>query len=379
MCSLTVSLYEFGLFLQILLWIFVPVCVIAILVTTYLHYRQKRKLKEEAGDMVPSFVKDIWVGELTESDYTEDVEAQEGRNRVYRGLLWMKEKYEQYREQADKRYEQMKDDLRKSEEKYEELLAARQRDEASVRTLTNNRPNLTEGAVLAEESVLAEEAVSAEEIVSTGGHALSEEAIRGEIVVVRESALNGKALNGRESKVRNGQDKKIMNGQENKVVNGQENNVINGQELIFSPARGFISEEAVGELIAEKDKQIEFLQAQLDQRIKNYYLVEYQGREERARLEELQEYYLQAQQLLEDKQQVLDDRLQLLNEQQVTIDQLHEQLRQETCRTVELMNKLESDGRLILSIYKELDRSLRIEKRVPVPGMEAQEPEPVVA
>ena len=47
MFLLLVSLYEFGQFLRILLWISVPMFIIAMLVTTWLHYRRRRKTQDE--------------------------------------------------------------------------------------------------------------------------------------------------------------------------------------------------------------------------------------------------------------------------------------------------------------------------------------------
>jgi hypothetical protein len=46
-----------------------------------------------------------------------------GKEAIYRGILWMKEKYEQYRKQADLRYEQLREELGRSEHRYQELLA----------------------------------------------------------------------------------------------------------------------------------------------------------------------------------------------------------------------------------------------------------------
>ncbi|WP_431215558.1 hypothetical protein ACQ86N_13235 [Puia sp. P3] len=44
---LLVNLYEFGLFLRILLWISVPLIVVALLLTTWLHYRSRRRGVDE--------------------------------------------------------------------------------------------------------------------------------------------------------------------------------------------------------------------------------------------------------------------------------------------------------------------------------------------
>jgi len=46
MYSLLISLYEFGQFLRIFLWITMPAAVIAMLVSTYFHYRKKRREQE---------------------------------------------------------------------------------------------------------------------------------------------------------------------------------------------------------------------------------------------------------------------------------------------------------------------------------------------
>src|SRR5258708_27972681 len=47
MYRLLINLYEFGQFLRILLWISVPLVVLSMLVTTWLHYRRKRRTPEE--------------------------------------------------------------------------------------------------------------------------------------------------------------------------------------------------------------------------------------------------------------------------------------------------------------------------------------------
>jgi len=38
---LTISFYEFGQFLRILLWIFLPLFIIVLLITTYIHHRRR--------------------------------------------------------------------------------------------------------------------------------------------------------------------------------------------------------------------------------------------------------------------------------------------------------------------------------------------------
>ena len=246
MYLLAVNLYEFGQFLQILLWISLPMVLIALLVTTYLHYRRKRKQKDEEAPF-PGYAPDsdrlangLLIGEPAAA-------LPEGSGNAYRGLLWMKDKYEQYREQTDRKYEKLKEELVRSEQKYLELLSLR----------SSPQPE--------------------------------------------------------------------------------------DKEPIESPA--------VPQLPGEKDRQISFLQSQLDQRIKNYHQLEQLARKDRARAEEANSLYLQAQQELEE----LKSKIQTLNER----------VAQETGKVTDLTGKLENNIRLLLHIHQELDRSLMVEKRLP--------------
>jgi hypothetical protein len=72
-------------------------------------------------------------GEMNEADSRESNEAgsrpedeeidwNDGNENMYRGILWMKEKYEQYRELTDQRYERLREELGRSEQRYQDLL-----------------------------------------------------------------------------------------------------------------------------------------------------------------------------------------------------------------------------------------------------------------
>jgi hypothetical protein len=52
----------------------------------------------------------------------ESVTEWKGKDNIYQGILWMKAKYEQYRDQADQRYELVKEELKRSERRYQDLL-----------------------------------------------------------------------------------------------------------------------------------------------------------------------------------------------------------------------------------------------------------------
>jgi len=144
---LLVNLYEFGLFLRILLWISVPLIVVTLLVTIWLHYRSRRKdgdelrfsmegmdITAEPADLLAAIqgrrmtvgIEEAGSSEgPTGGEKREDEFSERERNRMYKGILWMKEKYEQYRDLADQRIEQLKNELVRSEQRYQDLLDQR--------------------------------------------------------------------------------------------------------------------------------------------------------------------------------------------------------------------------------------------------------------
>ncbi|HMH21731.1 MAG TPA: hypothetical protein VK563_08140 [Puia sp.] len=154
-----VSLSEFGQFLQILLWIFLPIFILSLLVTTYLHYRKRSREQQDqfmpafsdeispalraailssassdglsgkrAGDGSTSRTADMSSSRAADmplsrpEDRSDTQGMQEDTDSPYKGLLWMKNKYEQDRELADLKYEQLKSEFRHSEEKYTAIL-----------------------------------------------------------------------------------------------------------------------------------------------------------------------------------------------------------------------------------------------------------------
>jgi hypothetical protein len=117
---LTISFYEFGQFLRILLWIFLPLFVIVLLVTTYIHHRRRLResvifleteglvLAMEAGNSeLPQEGPSADASPVFE---VIDMEQADGDN-LYKGMLWMKQKFEEYREQADQRIGALKEQL----------------------------------------------------------------------------------------------------------------------------------------------------------------------------------------------------------------------------------------------------------------------------
>ena len=122
MYYLAVSLYELGQFLRIVLCITLPLFVIATLLTTWLHYKRRRAeagllLYIEGGEgdidgegMVHEENERVSEphAEHTNQALPETLDEGMKNENMYKGLLWMKEKYEQYQEQADRKYDKLR-------------------------------------------------------------------------------------------------------------------------------------------------------------------------------------------------------------------------------------------------------------------------------
>jgi hypothetical protein len=165
MCLLSTGLETLGLLLRVWLWISVPIAVIILMVATWMNYlrdmRPKRDLKLAVGgidgEVLPGgemyIRRDDVVGqgeallqggaderaggEAVGGEWSGDSSGEEelsatGKETIYQGILWMKEKYERYREQADRRYEQLREELGRSERRYQDLLATIEQNETSV-------------------------------------------------------------------------------------------------------------------------------------------------------------------------------------------------------------------------------------------------------
>jgi hypothetical protein len=159
----TIDLYELGQYLRIVLWICLPLIIISLLITTWLHYRRRildpgglrlsvegldNAIESERMSHLPddslSYRESQESGEHEESGEEHEEEHEEnpkripddndqwGKENMYQGILWMKEKYEQYREQADRRYELLKEELNRSERRYQDLLLSMEENKSGL-------------------------------------------------------------------------------------------------------------------------------------------------------------------------------------------------------------------------------------------------------
>jgi hypothetical protein len=200
----TIDLYELGQYLRIILWICLPLIIISLLVTTWLHYRRRmldpgglhlsmegldnaiepegmphmpgeplsyREREHDPDDSAerdPNSRIERNPDNHTQRDPADDdqwgkesVTEWKGKDNIYQGILWMKEKYEQYRDQADQRYELLKEELNRSERRYQDLLL-------SIEENKSNPPATVEESVVVEELVVIEGSVVKGDMVADG-------------------------------------------------------------------------------------------------------------------------------------------------------------------------------------------------------------------
>ncbi|HVS96588.1 MAG TPA: hypothetical protein VHE54_08870 [Puia sp.] len=376
-----ISGYELGQFLRILLWIFVPVAILSMLVTTWLHYRRRRRESGEVFLSIEGFDaggsrEEIFIpARLSENEAdrgkeTEEDGDQEYKNTVYKGILWMKEKYEQYRDLSDQRYERLKEDLAKAEKKYQDLLAS------IVEVKVGDR---REKLLSATAHALVEGRADA--LVEGRTDALVEG--RADVVAIAGEAIAGRA--------------KGSTGAAQDEGGGQAVIQASRPVPVSMTSAAEVERDSLRDLLAERNQQIVFLQRQLDQRIKDFHMAEYEGRGAREQIMELEEQSARTRQRLEEEvdrirhqleeeiarrrrqleEQMAESKRQLeeqeanterrLEEKQRTIAELEEQLHVCRQKVEELVDKLRNNSQLLLNIYQELDKSLRTTDTTPQP------------
>ena len=270
----------------------------------------------------------------------------------------MKEKYEQYRDMSDQRYERLKDELAKSEKKYDDLLAS------MVEVKVGDRR---------------------EKLTSATAHALVEEgAAVGQAIDVSgetEGKAEGQSGHGEMASV-------AVSGEERAdvpIVRPETRTV-----LANAITAAEIERDSLRDLLAERNQQIVFLQRQLDQRIKDFHMAEHEGRGARGQIQELEEQAARTRQRLEEEvdriRHQLEDEIargrrqleeqageskrqleeqegnagRMLEEKQRVIAELEEQIHVLRQKIEELVDKLRNNSQLLLKIYQELDKSLRM-------------------
>jgi|GEM_PF-798832 hypothetical protein len=185
----TIDLYELGQYLRIVLWICLPLIIISLLVTTWLQYRRRQldpgglRLSMEGGDSLsyrehepddpvehgPANAEHNPANHPERIPDKESVTEWKGKDNIYQGILWMKEKYEQYRDQADHRYELLKEELKRSEHRYQDLLLSVEENKSSLPATGQQQEQLDARQLIIDEleEQLRIERLKVEELVAT--------------------------------------------------------------------------------------------------------------------------------------------------------------------------------------------------------------------
>lgn len=310
---LLVSLYEFKQFLQIVLWIAIPGTIIAIVLTTVLHYRRKKNLLNAPE---PEF--DGQGQLLLTGDKSQLPDWLASGNPENSSLL---KKYEREVRRYKENYSQLEQDYRDLEQKYGDLLnKAYHNDQSGNETV----------------DALQQE---------VKGYKLK--------IAQLQQAIDHRGGNNEQP---GNNDPMELHGLRIKITQLEEENKELNSNL----------EETryIHEVLQEKKLQTEFLQQQLELRIKSYHQLEKQTSGASAELAQLkisaEEFNQKEEALKKDLEALQQQQASLqsvIDEKQNAISQLEGSIDHEQQKTKELEHKLELSSQLFVRIYAELAKS----------------------
>ncbi|MGN6419167.1 MAG: hypothetical protein ACTHMC_16835 [Pseudobacter sp.] len=440
MILLLVSLYEFKQFLQIVLWIAVPLTVIAVGMTIYLHYRRRKKLPD--NDVSHPLDTSGWkLAMAGSSDPSDPVPAAPqvlpdwlaSSNPENTTLL---KKYEAEVRKYREDYAILKEDYKDLEYKYEDLrnkaYNGKQHQSENEKPLTEaERDKLQQQVRDAEQAVVHAKAeieklqtCFSQQVEEMGSqHREEKEQLVNELAALRAAheqlQQHFAALEQSSANPDKNNEKPVIAAAESNGIDLQRIAVL--EELLAkaeeenNQLKNRVNEgEYLQDLASEKKLQVEFLQQQLDQRIKTFHQLERKADEAATHLREMKdksekfEYRIQvlSEELAEKKQEaakiheeatewqataLISQQEQQLQQQKIEektlqVNQLESSLRdmqeehatlrtdidarQQTMETLkadlqkeqqkakELESKLELSSNLLVRIYSELARSL---------------------
>jgi hypothetical protein len=304
-----ISGYELGQFLRILLWIAVPAVILLTMITTWLQYRRRRSqpahllLAIEGGPAGEEMEKELIASSFdgqTVDDRVEELAPQtedEYKENLYKGILWMKEKYEQYRDLSDERYSRLKDQLTLVEKRYEDLLEAASNGQP-IAAMQEQRIPAADGQVRPAVGAVTEE-------VADPGSIIEEEGIT---AAAAHAPVEGIPLEREERS--------------------------HAQEL----------EEKFARTRQRLEEELSRLRYQLEEQVsRSRRQLEEQAADSSRQLEQ---QAIHSSRALEEKQRIIAD--------------LESQTRSDRQKIEELVTKLKNNSQLLMNIYQELDKSIHL-------------------
>lgn len=303
---LLVSLYEFKQFLQIVLWIAVPLTVIAVGMTIYLHYRRRKKPADpDADPLDTSSFRLALAGSTAGSDPVPSDALPDWLASSNPDNTSLLKKYEAEVRRYKEDYATLKEDYKELEFKYEDLrnkaYNGKKVNEGEEKPLTaSEREKLQQQLRDAEQSLVhakAEieklQACFSQQVEELGAqHKLEKEQLVTDLAALRQEheqlqeqltslrQQNADKLNSIPSDASNIDAQRLSLLEELLAKAEEENNALKQR----------INEgEYLQDLAQEKKLQVDFLQQQLEQRIKNYHQLERKADEAAMHLREMKE------------------------------------------------------------------------------------------
>jgi hypothetical protein len=349
--------YEFGQLLRILLWICVPIAMGILLVTTWLQYRRRQKFTDglllsvegvssgEEEAMASSYhaagVEEPGGDAAAINDQSKDDRVEgpvprvaemfgedDYKENLYKGILWMKDKYEQYRDMADQRYERLKDQLTKVESRYEDLLASI----GGSRPVVGGKPvePRVPPETAAVEPMPPAEPLGMESPVGMESITMGERVGLESIIMVGPARPEEPRAEAPESRVWSPEPR--AEAVEAPLIDREERTHIQELEEQLARTRQRLEEE-LGRVRHQLEEELARSRRQQDEQAAVV--------ENNRHLEQQMAY---SNRQLEEKQRIIAD--------------LEGQLRSDKQKIEELVTKIRNNGQLLMKIYQELDKSL---------------------
>ncbi len=359
-------LIEFAKFLQIVSWIILPVLLTAVLITVFIHYRRKKKREKEDFDPDEDLL-------LSYADNESDSNAT-GAYVLFdhSGLI---RQYQNKLSYNQARYTALKHDFEKLERKYSNALET---GIPLINIKNNDMENNTEQLQIVVDKVREEYTAEKKELLA------------------RLEQLD------RSYKSLESENESLLEQVNMRTVTDDEKGIIVNQwkEENIQLKNQVKEQQYLKDILEEKKAQIEFLQNQAEQRIKNYYSSEQQKNEMTAELEvskkelirnreelnRLQTDFQERDDQLEENQLLLiskldhitylENMLQELRQQNEMLNaavgdghdrvaSLQQQLEDERSKLVLTEQKLLTNKQLLHRLYKEFSACMEEEGEVP--------------
>jgi DNA repair exonuclease SbcCD ATPase subunit len=351
MYLLELTFYEFRQFLQIVLFISVPLIVICLAVTTFLHYRRK-KMKTRHELPVP----ETEYG-LTLPNSVQPLMRFQGKTEDNNTLV---KQYEQQLRQSREKYHSLERSFRKLQESYSQVIS-RETDAEESNETEKSELNVMQEKIEAYEQKMAQLQHALEYMENNSSNetaAINREAAEhkekelehaeGIITTLKEDLSRHTNENDRlRLELLNNINPTDAEQHYEERLQQLKDMLSSAEEEILTLKNNFSDLGYLEDLVKEKNLQIEFLQHQLDQRIKHNHRLEHQQNAANDLNNQLQQAIEQAkagahnlEENLQAKQRDLAAVQAQLDEQADKNEQLQQAIQLKTYETAQFTNQL---------------------------------------